>query len=138
MTHPITALAMLLLVGCTTHGRIGVLPTVPQAIDAAEIVVIREWRFIGSGSNLALTLDGSTIYGLSTNEHVILRVPPGEHMIGVALMTALNEDTAYIDAVARRRYYFRVETALFGDGPLLQRVNAQIGEALMAKTSLVQ
>lgn len=40
----VTALGLvagMLLAGCTTHGRVGVLPTLPQPEQAAEIVVIR-------------------------------------------------------------------------------------------------
>ena len=100
--------------------------------------MIREGRFIGSAANLALSLDGILLYGLKTNEHVVLRVPPGQHVVGITFKAALNEDTARVDAVAQQRYYFRVETALFADSPKLQPVAASVGQALMAKTSLLR
>ena len=40
-------LCTLVLAGCTAHGRVGTLPSLPNPEQAAEIVVIREWRFIG-------------------------------------------------------------------------------------------
>ena len=69
----ITALALLLLAGCTTHGRIGALPEAPTT-DAAEIVVIREWRLTTSASNLTVTLDGMPVYGIGPSEHIVLVV----------------------------------------------------------------
>ena len=38
----------LVLAGCTTHGRVGALPALSDPEQAAEIVVIREWWYIGS------------------------------------------------------------------------------------------
>jgi hypothetical protein len=37
-------------------GRVGVFPAVPNPKQAAEIVVIREWRFIGGGANFTIVL----------------------------------------------------------------------------------
>jgi hypothetical protein len=58
-----------LLAGCVTHGRLdGTLPRAdPQT--AAEIAVIREWRFIGGGANLIVLLNGAPLYGISVDEH---------------------------------------------------------------------
>lgn len=38
----------LVLAGCTMHGRVGALPALSDPEQAAEIVVIREWWYIGS------------------------------------------------------------------------------------------
>jgi hypothetical protein len=136
MIRSLTALALLLLAGCTTHGRLAD-PMTFQS-DAAEIVVIREWRFIGSGVNLTVSVDDAPVYGMGNNEHVIMRVSPGQHIVGVSLRTALNESTVSVQTEAYRRYYFRVETASFGDGPLLQPVTAEMGQRLMNKTTLIK
>jgi len=49
------------------------LPTVSDPTDAAEIVVIREHRFTGSGRTDPITLDGVEIYRLRVGEHVVMR-----------------------------------------------------------------
>ena len=67
-----------LVASCTTHGRVGVLPAVLDTEQVAEIVVIREWRFVGGGANVTISLDGVALYGIAVDEHVVLRVPPGE------------------------------------------------------------
>ena len=73
--------------------------------------MIREFRFIMGGGNLSVTLDGVPVYGISTDEHVILRVTPGHHVVGVfAKGPGHNEATVSVQAGERQRYYFRVET----------------------------
>jgi len=126
------ALLTLLLAGCTAHGRIGALPEIVQPADAAEIVVIREWRFMAAARTLSVTVDGAAVYGMETNEHVIIRVAPGYHVVGIGA-PGLNEGTAGVQAVPQQRYYFRAESGFFG--PLLQPIGAEAGQALMAKTS---
>jgi hypothetical protein len=127
----------LLLAGCTTHGRVGALPPLADPGAAAEIVVIREWRFIGGAVNFFVALNGVTMYGISTNEHVVIMVPPGDHIVGVSVRVGY-EATAAVRAEARQRYYFRVETGnVFYPGPLLQPIAAEVGQALMTKTTRI-
>jgi hypothetical protein len=130
---------VLLLAGCTTHGLIGALPTIPNPTDAAEIVVIREWRFIGGGANLEITLDGAPVYGISTGEHVSLRVAPGYHVVGVFPKGPWkNESTVNVQAAPQQRYYFRIETSNpLAPDFILQPVGAEVGQALMAKTTRI-
>jgi hypothetical protein len=132
-------LVVLLLAGCTTHGRIGALPTISNPTDAAEIVVIREWRYLMGGGNFTISLDGAPLYGIATSEHVVIPVSTGYHVVGVAAKgPGLSEVTVSVQAVARQRYYFRVETgSVFSPGPLLLPISANVGEALMAKTTRI-
>jgi hypothetical protein len=134
----LTALALLLLAGCTAHGPLAPLTTFQS--DAAEIVVIREWRYLMGGGNFTISLDGTPLYGIATSEHVIIPVAPGYHVVSVsAAGVGLNDATANVQAVERQRYYFRVETGtLFYPGPLLQPINAEAGQALMEKTTLIK
>ncbi len=133
-------LCTLVLAGCTAHGRVGTLPSLPNPEQAAEIVVIREWRFIGGAANLTVTLDGAPMYGISTDEHVIIPVPPGDHVVGVVPRgLGVNEATVSVRTEARQRYYFRVETgSIYYPGPLLFPAATSVGEALLAKTRQVR
>ena len=134
-------LVVLLLVGCTTpHGRVGTLPALSDPEQAAEIVVIREWRVLGGAANLTVTLDAAPLYGISTDEHVIIAAPPGDYVVGVAPRgLGANEATVSVRAEGRRRYYFRVETgSMYYPGPLLLPAAASVGEALLEKTSQVK
>jgi hypothetical protein len=127
----------LLLAGCTTHGRVGALPQVADPGAAVEIIVIREWRFVGGAANVAVSLDGVPLYGLSTNEHAVLRAPAGYHVVGISTKgIGTYESSASVQAVAQQRYYFRKETTFF-DGPQLQPIGAEAGQALMAKTTRI-
>ena len=132
-------LALLALAGCTAHGRIGALPVVPQPDQAAEIVVIREWRYMGSANNIPVTLNGVPVYGLATREHAIIRVPPGQHIIGIAPKGLwLNESTVNVQADAGQRYYFYIETTVVGGTFLLQPTSEAAGQGLMTKTTRIE
>lgn len=125
-----------LLAGCAQHGRIGALPTVPNADEAAEIIVIREWRFIGGGANFYVTLNGLPVYAIATDEHVVIQVPPGDQVVGIAIRGLMpHEMTASVRTEPRGRYYFRVETGnVFSPGPFLLPTPPKAGDALVSKT----
>jgi hypothetical protein len=129
----------LVLAGCTTHGRVGALPTLPDPEQAAEIIVIRESRFIGGGANFTVVLDGAPVYGIAVDEHVVLRVPPGDHVVTVTRRGPfLNDAAATVRAEPRRRYYYRLETSAWSSDITLLPVAPANGEALVSKTRRVQ
>lgn len=111
----------LLLAGCTTHGRIGTLPPLSNHEPAAEIVVIRTWHFVGSARNVTVVLDGLPLYGLSVDEHVVLRVPSGDHILTISRRDVLlNDAAAAVRAEPKQRYYYRLEMSTWsGDISLL-------------------
>jgi hypothetical protein len=132
-------LCVLLLAGCTTHGPVGTLPTLANPEQAAEVVVIHEWRFTGGGANFTVVLDGAPLYGLAVDEHVVLRVPPGDHIITISRRGPfLNEAAATVRAEPRRRYYYRLETSAWSSDITLLPVAPSAGEELVAKTRRVQ
>src|SRR2546427_10320045 len=96
-----------LVAACTTHGRLGVLPAVLDTEQGAEIVVIREWRFVGSGANVTISLDGGALYGIAVDEHVVLRGPPGDHIVTVSRRGAVMNDAAKsVMTGTERRYHY--------------------------------
>ena len=106
----VVALGLLLLIGCTTQGVVGSLPPLPDPEQAAEVIVIREWRFIGGGANVTVVLDGAPIYGIAAGEHVVLRVAPGDHVVTISRRGPfLNDAAAAVRAEPRRRYYYRLD-----------------------------
>jgi len=106
----VVALGLLLLIGCTTQAVVGSLPPLPDPEQAAEIIVIREWRFIGGGANVTVVLDGAPIYGIAVEEHVVLRVAPGDHVVTISRRGPfLNDAAAAVRAEPRRRYYYRLD-----------------------------
>jgi hypothetical protein len=129
----------LLLAGCVTHGRLDA--ALPQADPrtAAEITVIREWRFIGGGANLIVLLDGVPLYGISVDEHVVLSVPPGDRILSVTHRgPGANEAAVTVKAEPKQRYYFYVETgSVYYPGPLLLPIDPARAHALMAKTTRI-
>jgi hypothetical protein len=132
-------LGALLLVACTTHGPVGTLPVLPDPEQAAEIVVIREWRFIGAGGNFTVVLDGAPIYGIAVDEHVVLRVSPGDHIITISRRGPfLNDAATTVRAEPRGRYYYRLETSTWSSDITLIPVAPAAGEALINKTRQVK
>lgn len=139
MKRATLAILTLLLVGCTTHGRIGAMSEVPP--NAAWIVVIRPSGFVGCGISLVVTVDGQEAYGLACGEHVVLIVPAGEHIFGVKHRTwfVADESTSAMTAAAGQRYYLRLAVQNpVGGRPELDRITEQAARHLMAKTSLVK
>ena len=138
---PALVLWALVLAGCVpAHGLVGALSALPDPDQAAEIVVIREWRFLMGGGDLAVVLDGALLYGISTDEHVIIKVPPGEHVVGVSAHgPGKDEASVAVRAEPRQRYYFRIETgSLYYPGPFLYPTAAETAEALIVKTRQVK
>jgi hypothetical protein len=130
---------MLAVFGCTTHGRVGELPVLADSDQAAQIVVIREFRFIGGGANFTVVLDGVPAYGIAVDEHVVLRVAPGDHVVAVTRRGPfLNDDAVTVRAEPRRRYYYRLETSNWSNDISLIPVPAAAGEALVSKTRHVK
>jgi len=100
--------------------------------------VIREWRFVGGTGNLLVSLNDIPLYGVGTDEHVVLPVPPGEHIVGVTWRgLGGNEATAAVRAEPKGRYYFYVETGLFDPGPFLHPTTPANGLRLMEKTTRI-
>lgn len=126
----------LLLAGCTTHGRVGALPPLADPGSAAEIIVIREARFVGSALTFYVSLNGTPVYGLGNDQHVIIPLTPGTHLIGIAA-GGWSGGTSLVQAVAQQRHYFRVDSAPLTTGLSLQPISAEVGHALMAKTTRI-
>jgi hypothetical protein len=133
-------LCTLVLAGCTAaHGLLGSLPSLPDPDQAAEIVVIREWRYIGGATNFIVVLDGVPLYGLAVDEHVVLRVPSGEHIVTISRRGPfLNDAAVAVRTEAKRRYYYRLETSTWSSAVSLLPVAPSAGEDLMTKTQRVE
>lgn len=130
---------VLVVSGCTTHGRVGELPVLADPDQAAEIVVIRDFRFIGGGANFTVVLDGVPVYGIAVDEHVVLRVGPGDPVVSVTRRGLfLNDAAVTVRTEPRRRYYYRIETSAWSNDITLLPVPASAGEELITKTRRVQ
>src|SRR5262249_53340783 len=102
------ALCALMLAGCgPPHGLIGPLPSLTDPDQAAEIIVFRESQFFGGrGARRGVWLDGVLLYGISMDEHVVIKVAPGNHIIG---LRKGRKEAAFapVRGAPRQRYYFR-------------------------------
>lgn len=128
----------LLLTGCVSTGTLGPLPAVSDVSNAAEIVVGRERRFVGSGNTLPVTLDGVRLFGLRVGEHVVVKVDPGDHIVGtqyMGLTFGWEDVTVVVRAEPKGRYYFRIDPAM--GQALLNPISAEAGRALMSNTARV-
>jgi hypothetical protein len=101
--------------------------------------VIREWRFIGGGGNFTVVLDGAPAYGIAVDEHVVLQVAPGDHVVTVTRRGAfLNDAAVTVRAEPRRRYYYRLETSTWSSDITLIPVAPAAGALLVNKTKQVK
>ena len=113
------------------------MPTVSDPKDAAEIVVIRESRFIGSMAILPVTLDGVRIYGLGSGEHAVMAVNPGDHIVGTQYLNipvGWEDVNVWVRTEPTRSYYFRID---LGGLPLVNPIAPEVGRMLMSKTTRV-
>jgi len=122
--------------GCATHGRVGALPTSADPTQAAEIIVIRDQRFVSAAGTIRIVLDGVPVYGIDAGEHVILRVPAGEHVVA-AIESLAIEQSIVLDAQPRGRYYLHLQP-IVGSGTLPTPVAAPQAEELLTKTARVE
>lgn len=131
-------LATLLLAGCVAHGALLPLPPLADPDNAAEIIVLRESRFTGSGATWPVTLNGFEVYGIRVGEHVVLRVPPGDHIIGsryLGLTFSWEDVTVRFRAEPRGTYYFRIDPG-FGQ-VLVNPLPPETGRALQMTTTRI-
>jgi hypothetical protein len=135
----VTALGVLLaLAGCVTHGVINPVPSVAEGTAAAEIVILRESRFAASPLTVPVTLNGLETFGLHAGEYVVMRVPPGDHIVGTKYQGFFGWEhvTVALRAEPGERYYYRIDT---GSRQLnLNRIPPQLGQHLMTKTTRLQ
>ena len=122
--------------GCATHGRVGALPTSSDLTQAAEIIVIRDQRFVSAAGTIRIVLDGVPVYGIDAGEHVILRVPAGEHVVA-AIESLAIERSIMLDAQPGWRYYLRLQP-IVGSGMLPTPIAAPQAKELLTKTARVE
>ena len=83
-------------------------------------------------------MDGVEIYRLRVGEHVVMKVNPGDHIVGIryrSITFLWEEVTVLVRAEPRQSYYFRVDPS-FGQ-PLVNAVTPEKGRALMSATTRI-
>lgn len=135
LTTALWFLSTLTVEACATHGRVGAPPTISDPKQAAEVIVMRDQRFLSAAGTITVVLDGVPVYGIDAGEHVILPVPAGKHVVTATESLAIDRSTV-LDAQPGRRYYLRLQPIVAsGTVPIL--VAAPQGEELLAKTARV-
>ena len=135
LTTALWVFCALTVEGCSTHGRVGALPTISDPKQAAEIVVMRDQRFLSAAGTITVVLDGVPVYGIDAGEHVILRVPAGEHVVAAIEGLAFTR-SIMLDAQPGRRYYLRLQP-IVASGTVPIPIAAPQGEELLTKTARV-
>jgi hypothetical protein len=99
--------AISVLVGCyKKSGLIGELPAI-NSNDFAEITIVWPWD---KGQHVAfakaITLDAKPIIQLTEGEYTVIRIPTGEHSLG---MECCPKFDIGLDYKAERKYYYMVK-----------------------------
>jgi hypothetical protein len=129
----LAVLAGLALSGCA-HGLVGTLPDVANIDGAPQIVVIRPHRFVGAVGKLLVTLDGAELYAIRNGEHVVIRVPPGDRIVGVKYDGL--ENTQIVTAQSGQTYYFRLDIS--SSDAFINRIVDATGRQLVSETARLQ
>ena len=66
---------------------------------------------MGVAANFTVVLDGVPLYGLAVDEHVVLRVPPGDHVVTISRRGPLLNDAGGVQRVDKPGV---TETRLWG------------------------
>lgn len=132
-TQILSVLAGLALSGCA-HGLVGTLPDVANIDGPPQIVVIRPQRFVGAVGKLTVTLDGADLYAIRNGEHVVIRVPPGDRIVGVKYDGL--ENTQIVTTQPGQTYYFRLD--LSSSDAFINRIVDATGRQLVSETARLQ
>ncbi|SBV98130.1 exported hypothetical protein [uncultured delta proteobacterium] len=82
----LATMACLGLTGCGYHGPLMSLPSVND-FEAAEIIVIRENSFYGSGGASVVSIDKQEVFALENGAYISFRVKAGDCLVSGAFET---------------------------------------------------
>lgn len=100
-------IASMFLVSCA-HGITNHFPKAINENDSAEIYIIRNKNFAGSGGSAKIVLDGRAIAYINIGEYIHFQVYPDVHSVGTP------ESTISIPFKRGEKYYFLI--SLLGMG----------------------
>ncbi len=118
MKRLVIALTLIIATGCSSLAPLKP-PRSPETTDSgqANVVVARNWNYIGVGSLNWLTFDGDNIVGMYTREFTKFTTLEGPHTIGVRWGSSLfgyahmEKD---INLVRNETSYFLISAGFFG------------------------
>ena len=120
----IFSMFLCILIGCT-HGLIGSLPHIDS--NAAELIVIRDHAFTGSGVSYKVTLDDQDVLAIRVGEYAKLPVAAGVHKIGVGKFMSYN-----VRFEPCKKYYFVIKTSFYG--VVIEPLSEEKGLDLISKS----
>ena len=76
-------MAVLVLTGCASSGRLASLPKVEPGTPSAKLVLYRISSLIGVTNSYYVILDGKEIFSLRSGEYTGFMIGSGDHVLGV-------------------------------------------------------
>ena len=76
--------SLLLAISACAGGITEHMPRGGTQLDSAQVVVLRNRNYFGSGNAVEVWLNGKTIAKLRIGQYIQFWVPPGTHLLGVA------------------------------------------------------
>ena len=107
----------------------------------AEISIIRNYNFSGSGVRLYPTVNGQKIAGLYTNDYVHFYLREGKYIFGlsypnVILGNWIKEQEIKKYVKANNQYYFLLSPSLVGME--IEEINKTVGEKRISSSRLIE
>ena len=127
MRRAFILLAVFLSAACS-HGRTPNAPAAEGPPGSSQVAVIRNDNLFDWWIKVKVTYDGEVIANIRAGEHMVFRVPPGLHTIGVA------DRGVSVALEGNRRYYFLISTDTSQAGFEIERLDPRQGEEWVSKT----
>ena len=107
---------VVVLSGCASSGRIGVLPSIAPGKDISKLVVYRVSSIVGSTNSYYVNLDGKDIFSIRSGEFTRLSIEAGEHNVGTKCFGGFSptwkEDAVQFTAMPNTESFFEISPNL--------------------------
>ena len=109
MKNIIFGLMIFTLSACASGGLVGQLPKVEG--PSAEINVIRESAYTGSGINYNFLFDGVHLFDISVTSYTRFYSPSGDHILNIKTWESANPQASLSIRVEEgKKYYYLITT----------------------------
>ncbi len=108
--------------GCAS-GLVGKLPEVPDKNNASEIIIIRPYNYMASGTSAYVSFDNNDVLAIRVVQYAKFLAPAGNHAIGVRY-PGFPINNMEMVLTPKMKYYFGVSVG-FSNFSLIPKTEAE-------------